>query len=150
MSQNDTSRQRISIPNIPIGAVSWYLAAFTVITVYLTGTNTLFILATEKIIGWQAIQYVVTGETLKAGGVALIASPIIVEVGRMVLAEIWTERRLRKARAEGHEEGHAEGREEGRAEGAEIANRRWVEWNRRRKDAEAKGEPFTEPAPGDP
>ncbi len=142
MSQNDTSRQRISIPNIPIGAVSWYLAAFTVITVYLTGTNTLFILATEKIIGWQAIQYVVTGETLKAGGVALIASPIIVEVGRMVLAEIWTERRLRKARAEG--------REEGRAEGTEIANRRWVEWNRRRKDAEAKGEPFTEPAPGDP
>ena len=142
MSQNDTSRQRISIPNIPIGAVSWYLAAFTVITVYLTGTNTLFILATEKIIGWQAIQYVVTGETLKAGGVALIASPIIVEVGRMVLAEIWTERRLRKARAEG--------RKEGRAEGTEIANRRWVEWNRRRKDAEAKGEPFTEPAPGDP
>ena len=126
---------RISIPNIPTGAIPWYLAVFTTITIYLTVTNTLFVVVSEKIVGWQAIQYVVTGELLKAGGVALIASPIITEAGRMVLAGIWTERRLRRAEARG------------RAEGAERANRRWEEWNQRREEAEAKGEPFTESPP---
>ena len=45
----------------------------------------------------------------------------------MVLAGIWQERRLRKAREEVH--------------------RRWAEWNQRREEAEAKGEVFTEPPP---
>lgn len=45
----------------------------------------------------------------------------------MVLAEIWDERRLRKARAEVH--------------------RLWEEWLQRRMDAEAKGDPFGEPPP---
>ena len=53
----------------------------------------------------------------------------------MVLAEIWTERRLRRAE------------ERGRAQGEERANRRWVEWNQRREEAEATGEPFNEPLP---
>ncbi len=119
--------RRIGIPNIPARAVPWYLAAFTTITIYLTVTNTLFVVASEKVVGWQAIQYVATGELLKAGGVALITSPIIVEVGRMVLAEIWTERRLRRARAEVH--------------------RLWDEWLQRRMEAEARGEPFDEPPP---
>ncbi len=119
--------RRISIPNIPVIALPWYLLVFTVITIYLTVTNTLFVVATEKITSWQAIQYIATGEILKAGGVALIASPTIVEVGRMVLAEIWTERRIRRAE--------------------ERVQQSWEEWNRRRGEAEAKGEPFTEPPP---
>ena len=44
----------------------------------------------------------------------------------------------------GREEGFAEGRVEGQA--AERA--RWVEWNRRRVEAAAKGQPFHEPPPG--
>ena len=115
--------RRISIPNIPIRAAPWYLSVFTAISAYLTVTNTLFVVATEKTTGWSAIQYIVTGELLKAGGVALITSPIIVEVGRMVLAEIWTERRLHRLQ------------------------QRWEDWLRRREEAEAKGEPFDEPPP---
>ncbi len=38
---------------------------------------------------------------------------------------------------------HAEGRIEGRAE----ANGIWREWNRRRREAEARGERFDEPEP---
>ena len=53
----------------------------------------------------------------------------------MVLAAIWSERRERKAR------------ERGRVEGEASANRRWSEWNERRKEAEAQGLPFTEPEP---
>ncbi len=123
--------RRIGIPNIPVRAAPWYLTVFTVITVYLAVTNTLFAVATEKITDWQAIQYVATGEILRAGGVSLIVSPIVVEVGRLVLAEIWTERRLRKARQEGQQ----------------FQQSQWEDWNRRRLEAEAKGEPFDEPPP---
>lgn len=125
-SQTRNSRtrnsDRISIPTVTAAALPWYLAVFTAITVYLTVTNTIFDVMTEKAVGWPAIQYIVTAEILKAGGVALIVSPVIVEVGRMVLAEIWTERRLRKARSEAR---------------AEV-QRLWEEWNRRREAAEGQ------------
>ncbi len=52
-------------------------------------------------------------------------------------------------RAEGRIEGRAEGRVEGRAEGRAEANGIWREWNRRRREAEARGETFDEPEPGD-
>ena len=131
-SESEQERdRRISIPNIPAEAVRWHLSVFSGITAYLTVTNTLFVLTTQQITGWQAVQYVVTGELLRAGGVALIASPIITEVGRMVLAELWLERRERKAREEGRQLQQAE----------------WEAWNRRRQEAEAKGIPFDEPPP---
>ena len=113
----------------------WYLSVFAVITTYLAIANTLLALTTGNTKEWTAIQYVVTGEVIRDGAAALVISPIIVETGRMVLAAIWSERRERKAR------------EEGITEGEERANRRWAEWNRRRKEAEAKGELFTEPDP---
>ena len=60
--------------------------------------------------------------------------------GRMVLTFVDERRkRIEKARAEGHEEGRAEGREEIYAE--------WTEWNRRREEAERRGERFDEPPP---
>ncbi len=39
-------------------------------------------------------------------------------------------------------------REEGREEGREEAIKLWKAWNRRREDAEKRGEFFTEPPPG--
>ena len=45
-------------------------------------------------------------------------------------------------------EGRAEGRVEGRAEGRAEERAAWREWNRRRLDAEAQGQPFSEPPPG--
>ncbi len=138
--------QRIGIPNIPAEAVRWYLSVFNAITAYLTVTNTLFVLATQQITGWQAVQYVVVGEMLKAGGVALIASPVITEVSRMVIGAMWTKRKVQEARAEGREEG----REEGRAEGRREYHDQWETWFRRLKDAEAKGMPFDEPPPPPP
>ena len=118
---------RISIPNIPTGAIPWYLAVFTTITIYLTVTNTFFAVIKGNAVGWQAIQYITTGEMLKAGGVALIASPIITEVSRVVIGAMWTKRKVEEA----------------------LRNNqaRWEAWNRRRKEAEAKGIPFDEPPP---
>ena len=69
-----------------------------------------------------------------------------------MLAESFLKRRyeagLQEGRAEGREEGRAEGREAGLQEGREML-RRWEEWNRRRLAAEARGERFEEPPPGE-
>ena len=143
-SESEQERdRRISIPNIPAEAVRWHLSVFSGITAYLTVTNTLFVLTTQQITGWQAVQYVVTGELLRAGGVALIASPIITEVSRVVIGAMWTKRKVQEARTEAF----AEGRDEGIAKGEERANQRWSEWNRRREDAAAQGITFDEPPP---
>ena len=61
------------------------------------------------------------------------------------------EKRIEAAKIEGKIEGKAEGIVEGiakgRDEGEAKAYREWTEWDRRRKEAEARGETFTEPPP---
>ena len=52
--------------------------------------------------------------------------------------------------AEGKAEGIVEGIAKGRDEGEARAYREWTEWDRRRKEAEARGEAFTEPSPTQP
>ncbi|RKU25394.1 hypothetical protein C6497_16160 [Candidatus Poribacteria bacterium] len=52
--------------------------------------------------------------------------------------------------AEGIAEGKAEGIAEGIAEGEARAYRKFADWERRRKEAEARGEEFTEPLPTKP
>jgi predicted transposase YdaD len=53
----------------------------------------------------------------------------------MVFAALYREKKRREARQEGREEGRAE------------TNAAWDEWNQRRIQAEANGEPFAEPPP---
>ena len=52
-------------------------------------------------------------------------------------------------RAIGEARGRAIGEAHGRAIGRELADSEWVEWNNRRKAAEAAGENFTEPNPAE-
>ena len=154
---------RVGVLSVPINAVRWFYALFSVGTIYLTVTNTLTVATRVNASGWQEIQDIATAELAQAGGASIIGSAILVEVGRMVLAAIWEERTRRKALAEGREEGieeglekgreegRAEGREEGRGEGREEGHREnqalWLAWNRRRLEAEEKGEVFHEPPP---
>jgi len=64
-------------------------------------------------------------------------------------------KRIEKAQAEGYAEGYAEGRAEayaeeyaeGRAEGYAEGHSEWADWNRRREEAERRGERFDEPHP---
>ena len=67
------------------------------------------------------------------------------------LREKWVtplqEKRREEAREKGRVEGREEGRVEGREKGIDEANNRWRAWNRRREEAEARGEPFHEPVP---
>ena len=58
------------------------------------------------------------------------------------------ERRIEAAKAAGREAGKVEGHAAGKVEGKEEVYREIVAWDRRRKEAEARGEVFTEPPPG--
>ena len=51
--------------------------------------------------------------------------------------------------AKGYAQGYAQGYAEGLAEVRAEVNREWRDWLRRLTDAEARGEPFDEPPPGD-
>ncbi len=57
-----------------------------------------------------------------------------------------TEEALKK----GLEEGIKQGREEALKEGRVEIYRAWADWNKRREEAEAKGEPFTDLPPPNP
>ncbi len=50
-----------------------------------------------------------------------------------------------KLRAEGREQGWEQGQRKGRDEERQV----WTDWNRRRVEAEERGEPFNEPPPGE-
>ena len=142
-NENEPERRRISIPSISATALRWYLSVFNLLTAYLAVTNTIFAVQRENAAGWQAIQYIATGELLKAGGVALIVSPILAEGLKMVLAEILSERRIRKASSEAEARGLAKGWEEGK----NIQQSRWEDWWQRYQNAQAAGIPFDEPPP---
>ena len=60
------------------------------------------------------------------------------------------EKRIETAREVAKAEGIAEGIVEGIAEGEARVYRKFAEWDRRRKEAEARGEEFTEPPPTQP
>ena len=68
--------------------------------------------------------------------VAAAAALALTEIGRSLMVLV---RRL--------EESLERVREQRRAEGRAEVNRAWREWNERRLEAEARGEPFTEPPP---
>ena len=149
------------MPPIEKGRELWFLAVFLV--QYAGGLALLYFA------GIQA------GRLTFAEAAALTAPLIIMSTAHSVvlvegiamLAESFLKRRYQEGRQEGREEGRQEGREEGRQEGVQEGReegrqegvqegiqvgqrntqQRWEEWNRRRMDAEAKGEKFEEPPP---
>ena len=60
------------------------------------------------------------------------------------------EKRIQAAVAKAKAEAKAKAKAEGIAEGQQQVYREIAEWNRRRREAEAQGEKFTEPPPGVP
>ena len=67
----------------------------------------------------------------------------------MLLSDWYLDRREKRIQA-AKAEGIAEGKAEGIAEGKAAVYQEVVEWDRRRKEAEARGEEFKEPPPGVP
>ena len=88
-------------------------------------------------------------------GAALVAM-IVGGIDLIMLLSDWyydrREQRIRaaeaKGKAEGKAEGIAEGKAEGIAEGQAKVYREIADWDRRRREAAARGEEFSEPPPG--
>ena len=59
----------------------------------------------------------------------------------------WWFRYEKKLRDEGRAQGHAQGHTQGRAAERVEVNKHWRAWNRRRREAEARGASFDEPEP---
>ena len=137
---------------------TWHLA----ITAMQSAAWTAFVYWNEsgKHDAWaDAVQ--TAGEKALVGVPAFFITAAIILVaiqkgGRMVLTFMDERRkRLEKARAEGISvgiakgisEGRAEGRAEGISEGRAEIQSEWTDWNRRREEAERRGERFDEPPP---
>ena len=76
---------------------------------------------------WHQAPSLIVGDTTRAAAFWVLASPILVEGVVMVFGWLYLEKKRQEARRE--------------------ANALWREWNRRRMEAEANGEPFTESPP---
>jgi hypothetical protein len=76
---------------------------------------------------WRYTPSLIIGDTTRAAAFWVLASPILVEGVVMVFGWLYVEKKRQEARRE--------------------ANALWREWNRRRMEAEANGEPFTESPP---
>lgn len=82
-------------------------------------------------------------------GAALVAMLIGV-IDIMMLFSDWYSERAEKRRKAAIKKARAEGKAEGKAESKAEAYREFAEWDRRRREAEARGEEFNEQPPAPP
>ena len=100
--------------------------------------------------GYETVRAIVVDTTTAIPTAAAIPVMVLflgVEVPMILypLVKDWIEERQQKREARGRAIGEAHGE----ARGRELANREWIEWDGRRKAAEAAGENFTEPNPAE-
>lgn len=125
--RSDDERQWVSLLGVPAKRVRPHFWTFSVCFV---ATLIFYIYVHAFDVdnpSWRQAPSLIMGDTTRAAVFWALASPMVVEGAVMVFGWLYMEKK----------------REEGRAE----ANAAWDEWNRRRVEAEAKGEPFTEPPP---
>ncbi len=136
----EVRRGSVSLPSIDKTREGWYLGLFSaqclaclaVLAWYEVGGNTEdSALATVVAIGKGMGQLVIV---VAAWTVTLLE-------GYSMLAERYLMRRYREGEAKGEVRGEARGRAKERAE--------WRAWLERSREAQARGEPFDEPPPGE-
>ena len=88
---------------------------------------------------------IVVKEVLPFSGLAMLYIVSIFEIGGEIMLRYTA--KIQQALAEGEAKGKAEGITEGEAKGKAEERELWTEWNKRRLEAEAKGESFTEDPP---
>ena len=124
--QNDRTGW-IGIPSVPPERAAQAFIAFYLAIAAAIVIDVLLITHNQGPGKWQLTAEMLFDDGGQIVAWALAATWPVMEAMRMVLASIWQERKLRRAREE--------------------VNRRWREWIQRRDQAEARGEPFNEPAP---
>ena len=121
----------IGIPSVPPERAVQAIASFYLAMTAAIAIDVWLITHNHRPETWQLTAEMVFDDGGQIFGWALASTWPIMEVIRLVLASIWEGRIRRRAIEQGREQ----------------ANRAWVEWNRRRLQAEERGEPFDEPTP---
>ena len=89
------------------------------------------------LLGWlySGVSYIESVRLITVLVIVATTNSILLVEGIPMVAERFLERRFQ------------EGEKSGQAIGEKKAHKRWEAWNRRRLEAEARNEPFTEPPP---
>ena len=128
-------------PEIPADLYRWFLAAYSV-----TALGRMAVETYRHVVVLGTHWYDVPAPTFNALEHGFIPHALLsfaaAEVLNMVLGA------LMKIRA--RNEGRAQGKAEGIAQGKAEANKQWLDWLRRKSEAESRGEAFTDPPPADP
>ncbi len=145
-----TAPERDSIWSVPRPFVRLYLVLFAIQAGWLISVIVREALAgTHDTASVEAIAFETFNRLSQPGIGAAISSLLIVEVlSYLMVMYNFLMYHLVRPIAERHERrGEARGIERGIAQGEARATQRWKEWNQRREEAEAQGQPFTEPPP---
>ena len=130
MNQRDQSgdeRQLVSFLGVPVERVKPHFWTFSVCFV-LTLIFYIYIHVLDvDNPSWRLAPSLIIGDTTRAAAFWVLGNPIVVEGAVMVFGWLYLEKKRQESRAERDAE--------------------WDAWNQRRMEAEAKGEPFTEPPP---
>ena len=136
------TEDRSPIWTIPRGEITAFFAYFTILNILGLGFIGFHESEIKQTQGFLDIMRVVIANagsvTVGSAGIAIAAS----EFTRwtMVIASYFRDKYLIPQREKLRDQGRAEGRQEMAA--------RWQEWDRRRQEAQARGEDFNEPPPG--
>lgn len=122
----------IGIPSVPPERAAQAFASFYLALAAAIAIDVLLITHNYRLSTWQLTTEMVFDDGSQILAWALAATWPIMEAMRMVLAGIFEKRIFRR------------GREQGREENQQL----WEAWNRRRVEAEERGEAFREPPPG--
>ena len=117
----------IGIPSVPPERAAQAFVAFYLAIAAAIAIDVVLIVHNHEPKTWQLTAEMVFDDGGQIVAWALAATWPIMEAFRMVFAAIWEKRAINRAREE--------------------MNQLWVDWNRRRIQAEERGEPFDEPPP---
>ena len=132
---------RVSVTSVPERWRELYFVIFSAQTLALIGLAVWYEVFVVTDDSWPETIFAI-GRAVGPGVGAIMAESIIVTEGLFMVLFGGIMRRREERRVE-----EAESR--GRSEGVAQEREKWQEWNRRRLEAEAEGDPFTEPPPSD-
>ena len=131
------------MPSVEKGRELWFLGLF--LSQYLGGLALIYWLGLRT----EELNMLGAGALATALIIMSTAHAVVIVEGVAMLAESFLKRRYEAGLQEGRAEGRGEGLDEGLRAGRRETQQRWEEWNRRRMQAEARGERFEEPPPGE-
>ena len=126
-----------------------FLSTFLILWATLTSivSYSRIITSGSEPLAWHETATIIISAAAVSVGIAFPLSIAIVEGIPMVFAHFIKLRNREEGLEQGRKQGREEGRKQGIKEGRDAANRLWMDWVRRKAEAESAGESFDEPAP---